>query len=59
PNIGLAAAQGIISSRQEGKYLSIEDFQVRTHLNKSGMDALRKENCFAGLPEKNQMSLFA
>ena len=59
PNIGLAAAQGIISSRQEGEYLSIEDFQVRTHLNKSGMDALRKENCFAGLPEKNQMSLFA
>ncbi len=59
PNIGLAAAQGIISSRQEGKYLSIEDFQARTHLNKSGMDVLRKENCFAGLPEKNQMSLFA
>ncbi|MEQ8200187.1 MAG: PolC-type DNA polymerase III [Syntrophomonadaceae bacterium] len=59
PNIGLTAAQGIISSRLEGKYLSIEDFQARTRLNKSGMDVLRRENCFAGLPEKNQMSLFA
>ncbi|MDD4775446.1 MAG: PolC-type DNA polymerase III [Syntrophomonas sp.] len=58
-NIGAAAAQGIISSRQNGDYLSIEDFQVRTRLNKSGMDILRQENCFADLPEKNQMSLFA
>lgn len=58
PNIGMSAAQGIISSRQDGVYLSIEDFQVRTRLNKSAMDMLRKENCFVGLPEKNQISLF-
>ncbi len=58
PNIGVAAAQGIISSRQDGDYLSIEDFQVRTRLNKSGMDVLRQDGCFGDLPEKNQMSLF-
>lgn len=59
PNIGAAAALGIISSRNEGQYISVEDFQARTRLNKSGMDMLRTENCFAGLPEKTQISLFA
>jgi len=59
PNIGAAAAQGIVSSRNDGQYISVEDFQARTRLNKSGMDMLRKENCFGGLPEKTQISLFA
>jgi len=59
PNIGAAAAQGIITSRNEGEYISIEDFQGRTRLNKNAMDMLRKENCFDGLPEKTQISLFA
>ncbi len=59
PNIGAAAAQGVINSRNDGEYMSVEDFQLRTRLNKSAMDMLRKENCFAGLPEKNQISLFA
>lgn len=58
PNIGASAAQGVINSRNDGEYMSIEDFQNRTRLNKSAMDILRKENCFDGLPEKNQISLF-
>jgi DNA polymerase-3 subunit alpha (Gram-positive type) len=48
-----------VVSREEGEYLSIEEFQNRTHLNKSAMDILRKENCFSGIPEKTQISLFA
>ncbi len=59
PNIGLAAAEGIIKARAEGEFISVEDFQIRSHLNKSGMDVLRKENCFHGLPENTQISLFA
>jgi len=59
PNIGAAAAQGVISSRKDGEYVSVEDFQNRTRLNKSAMDMLRKENCFESLPEKTQISLFA
>lgn len=58
PNIGLSAAQGIVNSRYEGEYLSIEDFQNRTRLNKSAMEMLRQENCFQDLPEKTQLSLF-
>ncbi|PKM76355.1 MAG: PolC-type DNA polymerase III [Firmicutes bacterium HGW-Firmicutes-15] len=59
PNVGAAAAQGIMDSRDNGEYISIEEFQGRTRLNKSAMDILRKENCFPGLPEKTQISLFA
>ncbi|MDD4802982.1 MAG: PolC-type DNA polymerase III, partial [Syntrophomonas sp.] len=59
PNVGASAAHGIIASRKDGEYISIEEFQNRTHLNKSAMDIMRKENCFAGLPEKTQISLFA
>lgn len=59
PNIGAAAAQGIIEGRRKGPFISVEEFQVRTRLNKSAMELLRRENCFADLPEKSQMSLFA
>lgn len=59
PNIGAAAAHGIILSRREGPYISIEDFQNRTRMNKSIMDMLRQEQCFMDLPEKSQISLFA
>ncbi len=59
PNIGDAAAQGVVAARADGPFISVEDFQIRTHLNKSGMELLRQENCFAGLPEKSQLSLFA
>jgi len=59
PNVGATAAQGIIASRYEGEYVSIEDFQGRTRLNKTAMDILRQENCFRDLPEKTQISLFA
>lgn len=59
PNVGAAAAQAVINSRKEGPYISVENFQARTRLNKSAMDILRKGKCFAGLPEKTQISLFA
>jgi DNA polymerase-3 subunit alpha (Gram-positive type) len=59
PSIGASAAQGVVSSRTDGPFISIEDFQIRTHLNKSAMELLRQENCFEGMPEKSQLSLFA
>ncbi|NLV20902.1 MAG: PolC-type DNA polymerase III [Syntrophomonadaceae bacterium] len=59
PNIGAAAAQGVVTARADGPFISIEDFQIRTRLNKSAMELLRQANCFADLPEKSQLSLFA
>lgn len=58
PNVGVAAAQGIVSARSEKPFLSIEDFQQRSHLNKTAMEILRKNDCFSSLPESTQISLF-
>ncbi|MDD2620100.1 MAG: PolC-type DNA polymerase III, partial [Syntrophomonadaceae bacterium] len=58
PNVGINAAQGIVESRGNKKFISIEDFQQTTRLNKTAMDMLRSSQCFEGLPEKSQISLF-
>jgi len=58
PNVGVTAAKGIEDSQAEGEYLSIEEFQKRTHLNKTAMDIMRKNGCFKDLPESSQLSLF-
>jgi len=58
PNVGVAAAQGIVAAREEAEFISVEDFQHRTHTNKTAMDVLRDYGCFNDLPEKTQISLF-
>lgn len=58
PNVGLNAAQGIVEARAEGDFVSVEDFQARTRLNKTAMDILRQYDCFKSLPESTQISLF-
>ncbi len=58
PNVGAAAAQGIVQAREQGEFISIQDFQQRSRLNKSGMDIMRKFDCFGDLPEESQISLF-
>lgn len=58
PNVGVNVAQGISTARQQGPFVSVEDFQVRTRLNKTAMNILREYNCFDGLPETTQISLF-
>lgn len=61
--VGGAAAESIAKERdarvQRGeKFLSVEDFQVSTGINKAVTDTLRSEGCFDGMPESNQLSLF-
>jgi DNA polymerase-3 subunit alpha (Gram-positive type) len=58
PNVGVNAAQGIVEARAGEDFVSVEDFQVRTGLNKTAMDILRQYNCFKDLPESTQISLF-
>ena len=58
PNVGLSAVQGIVQAREQGEFVSIQDFQQRTRLNKTAMEILRKHNCFYDLPEESQISLF-
>lgn len=59
PNVGLNAALGIVEARKSRPFVSVEDFQNRTHLNKTAMSVLRQYNCFKNLPESNQINLFA
>lgn len=58
PNVGMSAAYGIVSARDESNFISVEDFQQRTHINKTAMDILREHGCFEGIPESTQISLF-
>lgn len=58
PNVGITAAREIVAARAEGDFVSVEDFQFRARVNKAAVDVLRENNCFRGLPEANQISLF-
>jgi DNA polymerase-3 subunit alpha (Gram-positive type) len=56
--IGDNAARNIAASRDDGEYLSIEDFQMKSKATKTIVEVLGNMGCFRGLPESNQLSLF-
>lgn len=56
--IGENAAKSIAASRDDGEYLSVEDFQRRSKASKTIVEVLSGMGCFRGLPESNQLSLF-
>ncbi|MDR0270042.1 PolC-type DNA polymerase III [Paenibacillus sp.] len=56
--IGENAARNIAAAREQGEFLSIEDFQQKSKASKSIIEMLTQMGCFRGLPESNQLSLF-
>ncbi len=56
--MGAKAAAGAEAAASDGRYLSRADFQRRTHLNTSIMEAMESEGLFDGLPADDQISLF-
>ncbi|KRF31889.1 PolC-type DNA polymerase III [Paenibacillus sp. Soil787] len=56
--IGDNAAKNIAAAKEEGDFLSIEDFQNRSKASKTVIEMLSAMGCFRGLPESNQLSLF-
>lgn len=56
--IGENAARNIAASREDGEFLSIEDFQMKSKATKTIVEVLSSMGCFRGLPESNQLSLF-
>jgi DNA polymerase-3 subunit alpha (Gram-positive type) len=56
--IGENAAKNIAAAREEGDFLSVEDFQIRSKASKTIVELLAGMGCFRGLPESNQLSLF-
>ena len=58
PGVGSNAARKIIEARNAGPFISVEEFQQRSRLNRTAVELLRQSNCFMDLPESNQMDLF-
>ena len=56
--IGDNAARNIAAARDQGEFLSIEDFQQKSKASKTIVELLSNMGCFRGLPESNQLSLF-
>lgn len=56
--IGVNAAKNIAAAKEDGPFLSIEDFQTRSKASKTIVELLGSMGCFRGLPESNQLSLF-
>jgi DNA polymerase-3 subunit alpha (Gram-positive type) len=56
--IGTSAARNIVKAREEGDFLSIEDFQKRSRVSSAVVEVLERLGCLRDLPESNQLSLF-
>ena len=56
--MGLAAARSIADAREQGPFLSVDDFRSRTAVSEKHVEALREMGCFDGLPESAQVSIF-
>ncbi len=56
--LGDSVATKIIEERNIKPFYSIEDFQLRGHVNGTTVDKLRNLGVFGSLPETSQLSLF-
>ena len=59
-DFGGVAAEGIYKAVEDehGKFMSIDDFQVKSKAGKAVIDMLTKFGCFNGMSKSNQISLF-
>lgn len=57
--VGTAAAEGIGAAQMRGSFASVEDFRIRSKANSAVVDKLRALDCFEGMPEANQTTLFS
>jgi len=56
--LGVQVCNQIVTEREKGKYISIEDLQNRGKVNTSAIDKLRVLGVLKDLPESSQLSLF-
>ena len=57
-NVSEAMAIDIVNEREKSEFISVEDLNQRTSLNKNAMEALKTFGIIDGMGEENQMSLF-
>ena len=56
--VGTSAAIQLFDKAEKGDFISIEEFQLQSGVNKSVIDTLEKNGAFGDLPKTNQISLF-
>jgi len=56
--LGDTVAKNIVSEREKGKFLSIEDIQKRGKVSQTLIDKMKEMGILQGLPDSNQLSLF-
>lgn len=49
-------AEKLIAARNQGKFESIEDVQIKAKLGKVSLEVLEKNGCFNGMPRSSQLS---
>ena len=57
-SVSEAMAKDIVNERKKGEFISIEDFNKRTSVNKNALESLKTFGIIDGIQEENQMSLF-
>jgi len=60
PGLGTVAAESIKNAvkKENGKFMSIDDMQIKTKIGKSVVELLGKFGCLEGMSKSNQISLF-
>ena len=60
PGLGEVAAESIAKGVKEenGRFISIEEFQVKAKIGNATVDLLKKFGCLDGMSQSNQISLF-
>ena len=56
--LGGIAAENIYQAAKEGKFMCIDDLQLRAKIGKSTTEMLSKFGCLDGMSQSNQISLF-
>jgi DNA polymerase III epsilon subunit family exonuclease len=56
--LGETVAKTIVSEREKGKYVSIEDLQYRGKVNQTTIEKMRALGILNDIPESSQLSLF-
>ena len=56
--LGDTVAKNIVSEREKGKFISIEDVQKRGKVSQTLIDKMKEMGILEGLPDSNQLTLF-
>ena len=57
-NVSEAMAIDIVNEREKSEFISVEDLNQRTSINKNAMESLKTFGIIDGMGEENQISLF-